>query len=216
MKMKRICVFCGSSSGARPAYVKAVEALARSMGSRGLGMVYGGGGLGLMGAAARAVRAAGGEVIGVIPKDLADKGVGNPDLDDMRVVGSMHERKALMVELSDAFIALPGGFGTLEEILEVLTWGQLGLHKKPCGLLNVEGYYTLLTQLLDHAVGEGFIQTEHRAIAIVEEDPERLLQRFEQYQPPTLDKAVWALRLREAEMQARTAGGEVQPDVPQE
>jgi uncharacterized protein (TIGR00730 family) len=155
---------------------------------RGLGLVYGGGCVGLMGTVADAALAAGGEVIGVIPEALVAKEVAHAGLTELRVVGSMHERKALMAELSDGFMALPGGFGTLEEFFEVLTWAQLGLHPKPCGLLNVEGYYDPLLALLDHAITEQFLRPAHRALVIEEREPERLLDRLAAYRPERAEK----------------------------
>ena len=148
-----------------------------------------------MGAIAKAVLEEGGEVIGVIPRDLAHKNVAFTELSDLRVVNSMHERKALMAELSDGFIALPGGLGTAKEFFEVLTWAQLGIHQKPCGLLNVCGYYSELIGFLDRAVGQQFIEAEHRAMVLIDESPEGLLRKFESYQPPTVDKAEWILRM---------------------
>ena len=162
--MERICVFCGASPGARPEYREATAELARLLVKEGIGVVYGGGGVGLMGALADAVIAEGGEVIGVIPRALVDREIAHRDVIDMRVVGSMHERKALMAELADAFIALPGGLGTLEELFEVYTWAQLGLHQKPCALLNVEGYYDGIEDFLAHAVTERFVREEHRKL----------------------------------------------------
>jgi uncharacterized protein (TIGR00730 family) len=163
--------------------------------SRDIGLVYGGGRVGMMGAIADTVLEAGGEVIGVIPQGLADREVAFTDLSDLRVVPSMHERKALMMELSDGLVALPGGLGTFEEFLEVLTWAQLNIHHKPCGLLNVCGYYTKLIGLLDHAVAEQFLQAQHRSMLVVDESSAALLDRFEAYQPPKADKATWALRM---------------------
>ncbi len=186
--MKRVCVFCGSSSGARAEYHAAARQTGEALVRRGLGLVYGGGGIGLMKRVADAVLAAGGEVIGVIPQSLVVKELGHREVADLRVVASMHERKALMAELSDAFIALPGGYGTLEEFCEVVTWSQLGLHAKPCGLLNVKGYYDALTALLDHAVNEQFLRPEHRGLVLVDEDPEGLLEQLARYRPPLLDK----------------------------
>lgn len=148
----------------------------------------------MMGRIAEAVLEKGGEVIGVIPKGLVDREVAFTGLADLRVVGSMHERKALMADLSDGFIALPGGLGTIEEFFEVVTWAQLGIHPKPCGLLNVAQYYNRLMQFLDHTVSEKFVEWEHRSMIVVEEDPERLLQTFETYRPPTVDKAKWVLQ----------------------
>ena len=193
--MKRICVFCGSSPGARPEYAQAARQLDQALTSRDIGLIYGGGRVGVMGEIADAVLKAGGEVIGVIPRGLVDKEVAFTELSDLRVVPSMHERKALMVELSDAFIGLPGGLGTFEEFFEVLTWAQLSIHQKPCGLLNVCGYYTALMSFLNHAVDEQFIEPEHRCMLLVDDNPEALLRKFEEYQPPKLDKAAWALQM---------------------
>lgn len=193
--MKRICVFCGSSPGARPEYIDAAERLGRLLAGRNITLVYGGACVGMMGQVARAALAAGGEVIGVIPKDLADMGVSFADLPDLRLVGSMHERKALMVELADGFIALPGGFGTLEEFFEALTWTQLGHHKKPCGLLNVCHYYDRLVDFLDHAREQQFIDAPHRAMVLMADSADVLLEQFDAYQAPHLNKAEWILRM---------------------
>jgi uncharacterized protein (TIGR00730 family) len=182
--MKRICVFCGSSAGSNPAYHQAARQIGAALVRRGLGLVYGGGGIGLMGMLAEAVLSAGGEVIGVIPGMLDRKEVAHTGLSRRYVVASMHERKAKMAELADAFVALPGGMGTLEELTEVLTWGQLGLHRKPCGLLDVGGYYRPLISFFDHAVAEGFLQPRHRAMIQIAEEPEALLDRLASYRPP--------------------------------
>jgi uncharacterized protein (TIGR00730 family) len=184
--VRRVCVFCGSSPGARPAYAEAAEELATLLVAGGIGVVYGGGGVGLMGKLADAVLAQGGEITGVIPHALVDREIGHSGVHDMRTVGSMHERKALMAELSDAFVALPGGIGTLEELVEVFTWSQLGLHRKPCGLLDVEGYYEELAAFLDHAVRERFLREEHRSTLIVERDPAALLERMTAYRPDAI------------------------------
>jgi uncharacterized protein (TIGR00730 family) len=160
-----------------------------------IGLVYGGGNVGLMGEIAKAVLEAGGDVIGVIPESLAQKEVAFTELADLRIVGSMHERKALMVELSDGFIALPGGLGTIEEFFEVLTWAQLGIHHKPCGLLNVCQYYSPLMHFLDRTVEQQFVEPEHRSMILIDEDPEALLIKFESYQPPQVDKAAWVLQM---------------------
>ena len=186
--MNRICVFCGSNPGARPEYVEAARRMGVAMVQRALGLVYGGGRVGLMGAIADAVLAEGGSVIGVIPKGLADREVAHTGLPDLRVVGSMHERKATMVSLADAFIAMPGGFGTLEEFHEVVTWAQLGIHGKPCGLLNVEGYYDPLLALFDHGVAEGFILPAYRSLVIAERDEYRLLDLLASYRAPAVTK----------------------------
>jgi uncharacterized protein (TIGR00730 family) len=156
-------------------------------------MVYGGARVGLMGEIASTVIRAKGEVIGVIPKDLVDKEVAHGGLSELRIVGSMHERKSLMAELSDGFIALPGGFGTIEEIFEVITWAQLSFHDKPCGFLNINGYYDHLIKFLDHSVRENFIVPEHRAMIIIDDDPDSLLDKFSGYVPPNIDKAKWIL-----------------------
>ena len=173
--MRRICVFCGSSPGARAAYAEAAAGLGRLLVSDGIGVVYGGGAVGLMGVLADAVIAEGGEIVGVIPQALVDREIGHPGVADMRVVGSMHERKALMAELADAFVALPGGLGTLEELFEVYTWAQLGLHRKPCGLLDVEGYFDGIAAFLDHAVQERFLREDHRSRLLVESDAAALI-----------------------------------------
>lgn len=173
--MRRVCVFCGSSPGVHPAYLAAADALGGLLARRGLGVVYGGASIGLMGAVADAALAAGGEVVGVIPEALEAKEIAHERLSRLEVVGSMHERKARMSELADAFIALPGGMGTLEELSEMLTWAQLGLHQKPCGLLDVAGYWQPLVAFFDHAVQERFLRPQHRALLLVEETPEALL-----------------------------------------
>lgn len=183
LAVKRICVFCGASPGARPEYAAATAELARLLVADGIGVVYGGGGVGLMGALADAVIAQGGEIVGVIPQALVGREIAHRDVSDMRVVGSMHERKALMAELSDAFVALPGGLGTLEELFEVYTWAQLGLHRKPCALLDVEGYYAGIARFLAHAVEERFVREEHRAMLMVERDPRVLIDRLRGFEP---------------------------------
>lgn len=188
ISMKRVCVFCGSNSGSRAAYLKATQALGQALARRGIGLVYGGGRVGLMGALADAVLVKGGEVIGVIPKAMVVKELAHRGLADLRVVGSMHERKALMADLADAFVALPGGYGTLEEFCEVLTWSQLGLHRKPCGLLNIAGFYDPLLALFDHASTEQFVRPVHRSMVLVEQDPDCLLDLLANYQPPVLEK----------------------------
>jgi uncharacterized protein (TIGR00730 family) len=191
--INRVCVFCGSSPGVRPDYARAAVGLGQALVARGVGLVYGGGRVGLMGELARSVLAAGGSVTGVIPRQLADRELAFNEVSDLRVVGSMHERKALMAELADGFVALPGGWGTVEEFFEALTWAQLGIHRKPCGLLDVGGYYRPLAVFLDHAVEEGFVGPESRTMLLVDSDAGRLLQRFEEYQPPIVDKAGRAL-----------------------
>jgi hypothetical protein len=195
--MKRICVFCGSSPGARPEYVAAARQLGHTLASKGIGLVYGGAKVGTMGQLAKAALEAGGEVTGVIPERLVAKEVAFTELADLQVVGSMHARKARMVELSDGFIALPGGLGTFEEFFEALTWAQLGLHHKPCGLLNVCGYYDRLIAFMDHAVAQQFVKAEYRAMVLIDENPEGLLKQFASYRPPEIDKAAWILQLNE-------------------
>ena len=181
--MKRICVFCGSNAGARSEYAEAARALATVLAERKLGIVYGGGNVGLMGVLADAALEHGGEVIGVIPRKLVDKEVAHRGVTELRIVETMHERKALMNDLSDAFLALPGGFGTLDEFFEVLTWSQLGFHGKPCALLNVSGYYDGMLAMLDHAVTERFLRPAHRELVIADTDPLRLLQRLSAFVP---------------------------------
>jgi uncharacterized protein (TIGR00730 family) len=181
--MQRICVFCGSKPGRETAFVSAARDLGTLLAKRNIELVYGGGRVGLMGELANAVLAAGGSVIGVIPEALAVKEVAHEDLTQLYVVSSMHERKATMAKLSDAFVALPGGFGTLEEFLEVLTWAQLGLHIKPCGLLDVGGFWKPLTQLFDRCVSAGFVDAAERELVLIENEPELLLARLEKYQP---------------------------------
>lgn len=188
--MKYICVFCGSSLGSRSAYREAAQAMGSALVKRGLGLVYGGGNVGLMGLIADAVLAAGGEAIGVIPEFLAVKEIAHTGLTQLHTVSSMHDRKALMAELADAFIALPGGYGTLEEFCEILTWAQLGLHQKPQGLLNVEGYYDPLLQLFDRAVDDQFLRADLRHLVIAADQPETLLDRLATYKSSYVDK--WA------------------------
>ncbi len=186
--MERVGVFCGSSLGARPGYVTAAHELGRTLARRGLGLVYGGGAVGLMGELADAALAEGGSVVGVIPDALLAKEVGHRALPDLRVVGSMHERKALMAELADAFIALPGGFGTLDEFCEIVTWAQLGYHRKPCAILNVDGYFDAFLRFLDDSVTAGFVRAAHRDMLVIDDNPARLLDRMAAYQPPTVVK----------------------------
>ncbi|MEZ5403432.1 MAG: TIGR00730 family Rossman fold protein [Bryobacteraceae bacterium] len=186
--MKRVCVFCGSAGGGRPEYLDAAAALGRRLAGDGITLVYGGGRTGLMGALADAALAAGGEVIGAMPKPLVDKEVSHGGLTQLHVVGSMHERKALMADLADGFISLPGAFGTFDELCEILCWGQLGFHHKPVGLWNVAGYWNPMRALFDHAVAEGFLKPQHRDMALVEDDLDRLLARMRAYEPVHLDK----------------------------
>ena len=188
--MKRVCVFCGSNPGSRPEYRIAAQALAIALARCGLGLVYGGGNVGLMGMIADSMLQAGGEVIGVIPQSLVAKEVAHHGVSELRVVDTMHQRKALMNELSDAFIALPGGFGTLDEFFEILTWSQLGIHSKPSGLLNVCGYYDSLLAMLDHAVNERFLRPAHRALVLADSDADSLLQRLASFSPVQTGK--WA------------------------
>ncbi|HET6591316.1 MAG TPA: TIGR00730 family Rossman fold protein [Xanthomonadales bacterium] len=186
--MKRICVYCGSSPGRVPMYREAAAALGRALTARSLGLVYGGASIGVMGAIADAVLESGGEAIGIIPEALAVKEVAHQHLTRQHVVSSMHERKAMMAELSDGFIAMPGGWGTIEELFEILTWAQLGFHEKPCGLLNVHGYFDGLFAFLEHAVEEQFVKPEYRPMLIMEDSPEDLLERFDRYRAPQVRK----------------------------
>ena len=186
--MRRVCVYAGSNPGSDPAYAEAARALAALMAERGIGLVYGGGKVGLMGVLADTILDAGGEAIGVMPQSLIDREIGHPGLTELKVVHSMHERKALMAELADAFVAVPGGIGTLEELIEIYTWSQLGIHDKACGVLNVRGYYDGLAAFLDHAVREGFLRAEHRASLTVAEDPAELLDAFAAFVPPRVGK----------------------------
>jgi uncharacterized protein (TIGR00730 family) len=186
--MHRLCVFCGSSVGTNPAYLEAARATGRSLARRGIGIVYGGGSVGLMGALADAALAEGGEVVGVIPRALQLRELAHGGLTALHVVRSMHERKAKMAELADGFVALPGGLGTLEELAEILTWAQLGLHARPCGLLDVAGYYGPLIAFLDKAVSEGFVRPDHRRLLVVADDPGALLDRFAAWAPPAIDR----------------------------
>ena len=186
--MKSVCVYCGSNPGRRGTYRVAATALGETIARRGLRLVYGGASVGLMGAVADAALAAGGHVIGIMPKALVDKEIAHAGLSELHVVASMHERKQMMADLSDGFIALPGGVGTMEELFEVWTWAQLGHHAKPCGLLDVAGFYELLEAFLDHQVTEGFVRAEHREILKVEANPDSLLDAFETYEAPRVAK----------------------------
>lgn len=188
--MKRVCVFAGSSSGARSQYGDAARKLGAALLARNLGLVYGGGAVGLMGLLADTVLAGGGHVIGVIPRPLVDREVAHTGLSELRVVTSMHERKAQMAQLSDAFIALPGGLGTLEELFEIWTWAQLGIHRKPCGLLNAEGYYDHLLEFLDHAVAENFIEAKNRGMMTLASGGDVLLDQLKSYQDPEVPRWV--------------------------
>jgi uncharacterized protein (TIGR00730 family) len=178
LSLMRICVFCGSSTGRGTGYLEVASGFGRLLAREGIGLVYGGASVGLMGALADGVRAEGGEVIGVIPESIVALEVAHPGLDDLRVVGTMHERKATMAALADAFVALPGGLGTLEELFEVWTWGQLGLHDKPCAVLDSGGFYRQLIGFIDHCVHEGFVSPTQRTRLIVESDPVVLLARI--------------------------------------
>jgi len=186
--MQRICVYCGSSPGKNPRYRQAADQLGKALVERGLGLVYGGASIGVMGAIADAVLENGGEAIGIIPESLAIKEVAHENLTRQYVVKSMHERKALMAEMSDGFIALPGGWGTIEEIFEILTWAQLGFHEKPSGLLNVESYYDGLFTFLEHAIDQQFVKSAYREMLIMESESTLLLDRFEAYQAPKVKK----------------------------
>jgi hypothetical protein len=186
--MKAICVYCGSSPGRLEVYASAARALGQALVARDLGLVYGGASIGLMGLIADTVLQLGGRAVGVIPQALARKEVVHRHLTELHVTRSMHERKTLMADLSDGFIAMPGGIGTFEEIFEIWTWAQLGIHAKPCGLLNVAGYYDALTTFLDHAAAEQFLKPPHRSLLMVEQEPQALLDRFASYQPPSVRK----------------------------
>ena len=188
--LRRICVFCGSSFGTPGAYRQAALVVGRLLCQRGIELVYGGGNVGLMGVVANACLSDGGRVIGVIPKALADKELAHAGLTELRVVSSMHERKSVMADLSDAFLSLPGGFGTWEEFFEVLTWSQLGIQQKACGLLNVNGYYDSLLAMADRAVSEGFVREGHRDLLLSDADPERLLDRLSKYSVPAVDRRI--------------------------
>jgi uncharacterized protein (TIGR00730 family) len=188
----RICVFCGSNPGSDPTYLDAARSLGSLFAREGIALVYGGGSVGLMGELADSVLAAGGEAIGVIPHALWAREVGHRGLTDIRIVDTMHERKAMMADLADAFIALPGGLGTLEEIFEIWTWAQLGLHAKPLGFLDVNGFYAPLMEFLDRAARERFLRDQHRAIAIIERDAETLLRKFDAWRPAKVEK--WITR----------------------
>jgi uncharacterized protein (TIGR00730 family) len=190
--MPSICVYCGSSPGKSPEYFTAARALGQELVRRGLGLVYGGASVGVMGAVADAVLQAGGKAVGVIPRSLALKEIAHQELDELFVVDSMHERKAMMTDLADGFIALPGGWGTLDEIFEALTWAQLGLHLKPCGLLNVAGYYDHLGAFLEHAMQQRFVREEYRPMMMIESEPSTLLDRFASYQPLLVKKWISA------------------------
>jgi len=186
--LRRLCVYAGSNTGARPEYAAAAAALAERMAARGIGLVYGGGKVGLMGVLADTILGAGGEAVGVMPQPLVNREIAHTGLTDLEVVGSMHERKALMAELADGFVAVPGGIGTLEELVEVFTWSKLGIHAKPCGVLDVAGFYAGLSGLLDHMVREDFLRAEERAGLVSASEPGALLERLEAWEPVTVTK----------------------------
>jgi len=188
MNIKNICVYCGSSPGLNPAYARAAKILGKTLAERDIGLVYGGAAVGIMGVVADAALANGGKAIGVIPKALAVKEVAHEGLSELHVVESMHERKAMMAELSDGFIALPGGWGTLEEIFEILTWAQLGFHRKPCGLLNVEGYYDDMISFLENAFAQQFVKDLYRPILLTAHEPAKILDQFAVYKAPEVRK----------------------------
>jgi len=183
-KLRRVCVYCGSTSGNRPSFAVAAAGLGQLLAREGIGVVYGGASVGLMGIVADAALAAGGEVIGVLPDKLFEREVAHAGLTELHTVGSMHERKALMSDLADAFVALPGGYGTIEEVVEAVTWTQLGIHAKPVGLLDVEGYFEHLVAFLDRGVADGLLRTESRSLLLCDDDPVRLLERLRTGAPP--------------------------------
>lgn len=186
--LQRICIFCGSSAGTQPAYEQAAQNIGRLLAQRGISLVYGGSKLGLMGVMADACLHEGGRVVGVMPRALVEKEIAHRGVTELHVVESMHERKALMADLAGAFVALPGGYGTWEEFCEVLTWSQLGLHRKACAVLNVNGYYDPLLAMADRALAEGFVRAEHRELLLADTDPARLLDRLNSYTVPIVDK----------------------------
>jgi len=183
--LETICVYCGSSEGNAADYVEAAERFGARLGERGYDLVYGGASIGIMGAVADASMAAGSHVTGVMPESMLEEELGHQGIDDLRIVDSMHERKATMADLSDAFVALPGGLGTLEELFETWTWAQLGYHRKPCSVLNIESYWSPLLEMVDHAVDCGFVDEMYRKMLVVGEQPDQLLDRLEAYEPPT-------------------------------
>ena len=186
--MKRICVFCGSNNGANPIYSETAEKVGKFLASKNIELVYGGGRVGLMGKVADTVMANGGTVIGIIPQSLATKEIAHQNLTELHIVNSMHERKAMMADLADGFIALPGGFGTFEEFCEIVTWAQLGIHQKPCGLLNINGFYDNLIALINFSTTENFIRAEHRQLVLVERAVEKLFDLMKDFQPPVIEK----------------------------
>ena len=193
MSLKKVAVFCGSQAGRDEIYARKARELARKLAARKLTLVFGGGGIGLMKEVAAEMLAAGGRVIGVIPRNLLERNLGFPGLSELIVVNDMHERKATVVRLADGFIALPGGWGTLEEIFEVLTWAQLGYHGKPCAFLNVAGYFDPLLEFMMRAVGQGFLLPEHMKMFTMSEKPEEILRFMEDYRPPLILDAIWGL-----------------------
>jgi len=209
----RLTVFCGSSLGRSPSYAAAARGFARAMVARGIGLVYGGAAVGLMGVMADTVLEGGGEVIGVIPRLLVEREIAHRGLTELRTVETMHERKALMADLGDGFVALPGGAGTLDELFEAWTWAQLGLHGKPCGLLDVEGYYGFLLRAIEHAVSEGFVKAEYARMLIAERDPDRLLERMASHRPAgaqwTVDALAWVRVEHRRLLVVRTTGKSV-------
>ncbi len=186
--MNRICVFCGSKTGSEPLFLEMAIRLGQVLAERGLDLVYGGASIGLMGAVADSVIAGGGKVVGVIPEAMSSKEVAHDGLTEMHVVSSMHERKSMMARLADAFVALPGGFGSFEELLEMITWAQLGIHRKPVGILNVSGYYDPLIQLFERAIEEGFIKPRNRQLFVIEREPDRLLQTLVAHRLPEVKR----------------------------
>ena len=190
--MKRICVFCGSSPGSQPEYVEMAKALGKALAQNKIELVYGGGNVGMMGILANAVVTHGGAVTGVITNHLFKMEVAFTELSDLRVVETMHERKALMAELSDGFIAMPGGFGTMDEMFEILTWAQLNIHEKPCGFLNVNGYYDKLVEFIDHMISQQFVKEDYKGLVLMDKEPEGLLEQFENYTHIHVEKGKWA------------------------
>jgi hypothetical protein len=199
MEINKVCVYCGSSPGRNPDFIQSARAMGAELANRNITLVYGGGRSGLMGEVARAALDNGGQVIGVIPKALEVQELAFREVTELHVVNSMHERKALMAELSDGFVALPGGYGTLEELFEVLTWVQLGFHTKPCGVLNIDHYYDHLLEFLDNSVSEQFIHQPHRDLIMQAFEPADLIARFLAYQPVKMNKAAWVLNMKQSD-----------------
>jgi uncharacterized protein (TIGR00730 family) len=200
MKMKRICVYCGSSTGNDPKYIEMAKQLGKELAENNIELVYGGGNVGMMGVIANSVVKNNGKVIGVITEKLLEMEVAFTELSDLRVVDTMHERKALMARLSDGFIAMPGGFGTMDEMFEVLTWSQLNIHQKPCGFLNVNGYYDKLIDFIDHMMKENFVNPECKNIMQVSENPKELIEQIKNYKHISLDKGEWAKEMKLANL----------------